>query len=158
MLYPNHLNVATENNSITGKLSLCPDMPRNHFYVPLSPQKPHAHVISLLLVCFSLLHCSPALALSRHKAECTTHFFEALEHEPFFTLDSLCPVFLGNFSQHGDQPVLQSALQPPQQCCSIDQPGLLQDPDGFMPPACHFPLPLTTQPVEIPRLFAGCCV
>lgn len=128
------------------------------FMFPFSPQKPHAHVISLLLVCFPLLHCSPALALSRHKAESTTHFLEASEPELFFTLDSPCPVLLHNFSQHGDQPVLQSSLQPPQQFCSIDQPGLLQDPDGFMPPACRFPLPLTTQPVEIPRLFVSCSV
>lgn len=34
------------------------------FTFPFSPQKSYAHVISLLLVCFSLLHCSPALAVS----------------------------------------------------------------------------------------------
>lgn len=127
------------------------------FMFPFSPQKSYAHVISLLLVCFSFLHCRPALAIS-HKAECTIHIFKAFKHELFFTLESLCPVLLHNFSQSSDQPVLQSALQPHQKYCSIDQPRLLQDHDGFMPPACHFPLPLTTQRVEVPRLFVSWCV
>jgi len=90
-----------------------------------------------------------------YKAERVTHFLRAFEHELFFTLDSLYPVLLCNFSQCSDQPVLQSALQPHQQYCSIDQHRLLQDHHDFMPPACHFTLPLTTQRVEVPRLFVN---
>lgn len=104
-------------------------------------------------LCWS--HCLAALALIRYKAERAIHFFRAFEHELFFTLDSLYLVLLHNFSQCSDHPVLQSALQPHQQCCSIDQPRLLQDRDDFMPPACHFTLPLTTRRVEVPRLFVN---
>lgn len=133
-------------------------MPCNHFYVPLQPSKvlcPRYFFIACLFFSPSL---QPSSGCLRHKAECTIHFFKAFRHELFFTLDSLCPVLLHNFSQCSDQPVLQSALQPHQQYCSIDQPRLLQDHDGFMPPACHFPLPLTTQRVEVPRLFVSWCV
>lgn len=130
---------------------------------PFGPQKSYTRVISLLLVCFSSFaadqlcwSCYLAiLVLIKCKAEHVIHFFRALEHELLFTLDSPCPALLHNFSQCGDQPVLQSALQPHQQYCSIDQSSLPQDPDDLMPPACHFALPRTTQRVEIPRLFVN---